>query len=92
LLCPGSWLSQPFNLELKVWRIPGELLVCSLHWKPVELALMSAKKYHSDRRNELASGSKGEQGKSRASFSQVFLCWLPPEGGAYILGGTSCFK
>lgn len=27
-------MSQQSGLALKTWNIPGELLVCSLHWNP----------------------------------------------------------
>lgn len=85
LLSPGSCVSQLLSQELKVWTIPGKLLVCSPLWKPDKLALMSVKKYHSSRVDGLASKSEGKQAKGRASFSHVLLCGLPPEGTAHIL-------
>lgn len=66
---------------LKTWRIPGELLIFSLHYIPKELVITSVKKYHSSRIDGLVSRNKQAKG---SVLLQCPFIWIAPVGAAQI--------
>lgn len=81
----SGYVSSP-KLGLEFWKIPGQLVVFSLHWilNPEEVGLGPAKGCFCSRADERASTSEGKQAKGRVAFFRVLLCGLSPGGVAQI--------
>jgi hypothetical protein len=57
------------NLVLGVWRIPGELLISGVSWKPKRLVLILVK----EQDRVVASKNEGKQGKIYYPFVAFYL-------------------
>lgn len=81
----SGYVSSP-KLLLGFWKIPGQLVVFSLHWilNPEEVGLARAKECFCSRTDELASASEGKQAKGKVAFFHGLLCGLSPGGVAQI--------
>lgn len=65
-------LSKP-DLTLEAWKIPGEIMIFSLHWELEEVSSNTKKYNGSSRTGGLASKSAGKQAKCNISFFHVLL-------------------
>lgn len=86
-----DWILGSPNPALKVWRIPEELLVFSLHWSPAAICSY-VDKGMPQKQNAWICLCVRASGQTAVSFFCVFLYRLSPQSVALIQNGTSRYS